>query len=201
MAFFREKFSRLTNLWTVVSASISQYGTKRLAKDIEKESTVSHADVTAVLTALPTVMRRYLAEGHTVKLDGIGTFFLTVQCTKTGVADVKKISANQITNVKVQFRPEMESTGRKGKRRNVLVAEDLEWTYLPATKKTTDGEESEGDPSTGSGTEEPNGGSSTGSETEEPNGGSGTGGDTPGGNGGNGGNGGGNGGNGGETED
>ena len=203
MAFFREKFSRLTNLWTVVSASISQYGTKRLAKDIEKESTVSHADVTAVLTALPTVMRRYLAEGHTVKLDGIGifkvgfssigldgigSFTMSAQCTKTGVADVKKISANQITNVKVQFRPEMESTGRKGKRRNVLVAEDLEWTYLPATKKTTDGEESEGDPSTGSG-------------TEEPNGGSGTGGDTPGGNGGNGGNGGGNGGNGGETED
>ena len=128
MSFFREKFSKLTNLWSVVSVSISQYSTKRLAKDIEKESTVSHADVTAVLTALPTVMKRYLAEGHTVKLDGIGTFYLTVQCTKTGVADEKKISADQITNVKVQFRPEMESTGRKGKLRNALIAEDLEWT-------------------------------------------------------------------------
>lgn len=27
----------------------------------------------AVLTSLPTVMQRYLAEGHTVKLEGIGT--------------------------------------------------------------------------------------------------------------------------------
>ena len=179
MAFFREKFSKLTNLWSVVSVSISQYSTKRLAKDIEKESTVSHADVTAVLTALPTVMKRYLAEGHTVKLEGIGTFYLTVQCTKTGVEDVKKISADQITNVKVQFRPEMASTGRKGKRRNTLVAEDLQWTYLPNTKQTAEGEEPSG--------EEPgNTGGNTG------------GGDTPGGNGGNGGGGGG--GNGGDPE-
>ena len=181
MAFFREKFSKLTHLWTVISVSVSQYSTKRLAKDIEKESTVSYADVLAVLGSLPTVMQRYLAEGHTVKLDGIGTFYLAVQCTKTGVEDQKKISADQITNVKVQFRPEMVSTGRKGKRRNVLVAEDLQWTYLPNTKKTEEGEEP--------------GGSSTGSGTG--------GGETPGGNGGNtggGGNNGGGGGGGGDPE-
>ena len=166
MAFFRERFSKLTNKWTVGSVSISQYSTKRLAKDIEKESTVSYADVVAVLNALPTVMRRYLAEGHTVKLESIGTFFLSVQCTKTGVDDVKKISADQITNVKVQFRPEMESAGRKGKRRNTLVADDLEWTYLPAQPKATDGT------STGSetgGTETP--GDNTGDNTGGNNGG------------------------------
>ena len=93
MAFFREKFSRLTNLWTVVSASISQYGTKRLAKDIEKESTVSHADVTAVLTALPTVMRRYLAEGHTVKLDRIARMGAEKACESAAktLNEVRKI--------------------------------------------------------------------------------------------------------------
>ena len=133
MAFYRERFSNLTNQWTVVSVNVSQYGTKRLAKDIEKECTVSHADVVAVLSALPSVMQRYLAEGHTVKLEGIGTFFLMVQCNKTGVADRKDISPDQITNVKVQFLPELEFSGRKGKRRNVLVADDIEWTYLPDT--------------------------------------------------------------------
>jgi nucleoid DNA-binding protein len=34
---------------------------------------VSYTDIMAVLTSLPTVMQRYLAEGHTVKLEGIGT--------------------------------------------------------------------------------------------------------------------------------
>ena len=139
MAFFREKFSKLTGKWTVSSVSVSQYNSKRLAKDIEKESTVSYTDIMAVLTSLPTVMQRYLAEGHTVKLEGIGTFYLTVQCTKTGVEKKEDCSAEQITNVKVQFRPEMESpaTGRKGKRKNTLVADDLSWTYLPATEKKT----------------------------------------------------------------
>jgi predicted histone-like DNA-binding protein len=137
MAFFRERFSKLTKLWTVSSVSISQYNSKRLAKDIEKESTVSYTDIMAVLTSLPTVMQRYLAEGHTVKLEGIGTFYISVQCSKTGVEKKELCSAEQITNVKVQFRPEMEtpSTGRKGKRKNTLVADDLSWTYLPATEK------------------------------------------------------------------
>ena len=114
MAFFREKFSKLTGLWTVSSVSVSQYNSKRLAKDIEKESTVSYTDIMAVLTSLPSVMQRYLAEGHTVKLEGIGTFYLTVQCTKTGVERKEDCSQEQITNVKVQFRPEREGTGRKG---------------------------------------------------------------------------------------
>lgn len=109
---------------------------------------MSYTDIMAVLTSLPTVMQRYLAEGHTVKLEGIGTFYLTVQCTKTGVERKEDCSAEQITNVKVQFRPEMESpaTGRKGKRKNTLVADDLQWTYLPATAKkpTEEGGESGG---------------------------------------------------------
>lgn len=141
MAFFRERFAKLTNLWTVSSVSVSQYGTKRLAKDIEKECTVSHADIIAVLTALPSVMRRYMAEGHSVKLEGIGSFYLVVQCTKTGVADKKDVSAKQITNVKIKFRPEMEAPGRRGKRRNVLVADDLEWVRLASPKKTVEQEE------------------------------------------------------------
>lgn len=141
MAFFREKFSKLTGLWTVSSVSVSQYNSKRLAKDIEKESTVSYTDIMAVLTSLPSVMQRYLAEGHTVKLEGIGTFYLTVQCTKTGVEKKEDCSQEQITNVKVQFRPEMEGTGRKGQRRNALVADDLTWTYLPATEKKPTTEE------------------------------------------------------------
>ena len=44
---------------------------------------MSYTDIMAALTSLPTVMQRYLAEGHMVKLEGIGTFYLSVQCIKT----------------------------------------------------------------------------------------------------------------------
>ncbi len=169
MAFFREKFSKLTGKWTVSSVSVSQYNSKRLAKDIEKESTVSYTDILAVLTSLPTVMQRYLAEGHTVKLEGIGTFYLTVQCTKTGVDEKEQCSPDQITNVKVQFRPEMESpaTGRKGKRKNTLVADDLQWTYLPATEKKTT-EEGTTTPTGNGGSTGGDGGTTPGGDGDSP---------------------------------
>ena len=135
---------KLTEKWIPVSKTVSCYDAKRLAKDIEKESTVSYTDVMAVLTAIPTVMTRYLAEGHSVKLDGIGSFFLTFECKKTGVDTAEEVSMDQVTNIKVQFRPAMKAAvvAQKGKKINTLIADDIEWTYLPSTKG--DVEENEG---------------------------------------------------------
>jgi hypothetical protein len=50
MAFFGRKFVKLTGKWAPVVKSISNYDAKRLAKDIEKESTVSQTDVMAAAT-------------------------------------------------------------------------------------------------------------------------------------------------------
>jgi predicted histone-like DNA-binding protein len=136
MAFFGKKFIKVTEKWVPVVKSVSNYDAKRLAKDIEKESTVSQTDVMAVLTAIPTVMTRYLAEGHSVKLDGIGSFHLTFECKKTGVDTPEEVSIDQVTNIKVQFRPTMKAGvgSQKGKRINTLIADDIEWTYLPSAK-------------------------------------------------------------------
>lgn len=134
MAFFSKKFIKLTGKWSPVCKTVSCYDAQRLAKDIEKECTVSYTDVISVLTAIPGVMRRYLAEGHSVKLDGIGSFFLTFECKKTGVDTAEEVSMDQVTNVKVQFRPAMRGSGVKGKFANTLIADDIEWTYLPPAK-------------------------------------------------------------------
>lgn len=134
MAFYSKKYVKLTEKWIPVSKTVSCYDAKRLAKDIEKESTVSQTDVMAVLNAIPNVMTRYLAEGHSVKLDGIGSFFLTFECKKTGVDTAEEVSMDQVTNIKVQFRPAMKGGSMKGKFNNSLIADDIEWTYLPNTK-------------------------------------------------------------------
>ena len=136
MAFFNKKYVKVTEKWVPVTKTVSTYDAKRLAKDIEKESTVSQTDVMAVLNAIPNVMTRYLAEGHSVKLDGIGSFFLTFECKKTGVDTPEEVSMDQVTNIKVQFRPAMKAGvgSQKNKRINTLVADDIEWTYLPGTK-------------------------------------------------------------------
>ena len=134
MAFYSKKYVKLTEKWIPVSKTVSCYDAHRLAKDIEKESTVSQTDVMAVLNAIPTVMTRYLAEGHSVKLDGIGSFFLTFECKKTGVDTPEEVSMDQVTNIKVQFRPAMKGGSTKGKFNNTLIADDIEWTYLPSDK-------------------------------------------------------------------
>ena len=145
MAFFSKQFVKLTGKGIPVSKTVSTYDAKRLAKDIEKESTVSYTDVMAVLSAIPNVMTRYLAEGHSVKLDGIGSFFLTFECKKTGVDSPEKVSMDQVTNVKVQFRPAMKGNGKNGKRTNTLIADDIEWTYLPSSKADTADDEAADD--------------------------------------------------------
>ena len=147
MAFYSKKYVKLTEKWIPVSKTVSCYDAHRLAKDIEKESTVSQTDVMAVLNAIPTVMTRYLAEGHSVKLDGIGSFFLTFECKKTGVDTPEEVSMDQVTNIKVQFRPAMKGSSKKGKFNNTLIADDIEWTYLPSATGESfadDAEEDEG---------------------------------------------------------
>lgn len=144
MAFFTKQFVKLTGKWIPRPKTVSCYDAKRLAKDIEKESTVSETDVIAVLNAIPKVMTRYLAEGHSVKLDGIGSFYLNFECKKTGVDTPEKVSMDQVTNIKVQFRPAMKSGSMKGKFNNTLIADDIEWAYLPSSKAGTADDEAAG---------------------------------------------------------
>ena len=162
MANYRKRFSRMTGKWTPVAAVSKTLSTRKLAEHIEKESTVSVADVMAVLYALPHVLRDAMANGYSAKLDGIGSFALTVQCHKTGVDRAEDVDPyTQITNVKVQFRPEKESIQVAGmkKMQTSLVANDLTWVELQEKKGTKNA----------GGTTTPTGGSSSG------NGGSGSG--------------------------
>lgn len=80
--------------------------TEQVAKRLAAESTVSHADVRAVLTALGGVMGDYMAQGRSVKLDGIGSFYFTAATNKNGVATEKEVTANLINGVRVRFVPE-----------------------------------------------------------------------------------------------
>lgn len=54
--------------------SVSQYNSKRQAKDIEKGSTASYIDIQAVLTSLPKIMVLNMKNGLSVNLEGFGAF-------------------------------------------------------------------------------------------------------------------------------
>lgn len=74
-----------------------------LTKEIEKISTVSGADIRAVLYALVDVMQSSLADGNAVRLGELGS--LRVSISSEGKATEKEVTAVSIRGAKVLFTP------------------------------------------------------------------------------------------------
>lgn len=76
----------------------------QIVKRVEKRSTVSSADVKAVLDALQYEVIEVLEAGNTVRLGDIGSFRLTIKSQGVETAaEAKKKGAQLIKQVNVQF--------------------------------------------------------------------------------------------------
>lgn len=76
----------------------------QIVKQIEKRSTVSSADVKAVLDALQYEVIEALQNGNSVRLGDLGSFRLTIKADGADTAaEAKKKGADLITAVNVQF--------------------------------------------------------------------------------------------------
>lgn len=161
--FYKKIFRHLSKKWYPMSILVgTSVTTDQIAKRIASESTVSPADVKAVLEALSGVMGEYMAQGRSVRLDGIGSFFFKLSATGNGVDTEEEVSINQINGVKVRFIPETtfkrgggrSMKGRKASR--ALTDVDIDWIDVSTLGITTDKEETDGDD------ENPNGGNTPG---------------------------------------
>ena len=130
MAFYKKTKMKVNGKWYPKSVLVgSAITTEQVAKRLAAESTVSPADVRAVLTALGGVMGDYMAQGRSVKLDGIGSFYFTASTNKNGVATEKEVTAKLINGVRVRFIPETRFRG-SGKGRvsmRSLSDVDIDW--------------------------------------------------------------------------
>ena len=135
MASYKKVQMKVDGKWYPKSVLVgSTITTEQVAKRVAAESTVSPADVRAVLTALGGVMGDYMAQGRSVKLDGIGSFYFTAATNNNGVATEKEVTAALINGVRVRFIPETHFRGggtraTGGGRRAVrgLSDVDIEW--------------------------------------------------------------------------
>lgn len=168
MAFFKKLQQPVNKKWYPRSVLVgSPIGTEQVAKRLAAESTVAPADVLAVLKALSGVMGDYMAQGRSVKLDGIGTFYFTATAHGNGVDTPEEVSVKQINGVKVRFLPEttyrrIGTHGRVATR--ALTDVELEWVdidtlALDALKDgITEPEEPDTDDTPGTGGGVPGGG-------------------------------------------
>ena len=128
MAFFKKVQQKINGLWYPKSVTVGKpVTTDHVADRLAQISTVSRADTYAVLKDLGGVLADYMAQGRTVKLDGVGTFYYTANASKQGVDSADKVSANQITGVRVRFIPETSRTSRGRVATRSMVSDDIFW--------------------------------------------------------------------------
>ena len=144
--------------------------------DEVSDSTVSAADVLAVLRSLRSAMTRHLCAGDKVKLDNIGTFYLVADASGNGVAKEEDVTPNLINRVNVRFAAQ-KVTGLGGQKSiPALAAGTIRWERTSASTASSEepGDDTPDTPDTP-------GGDTPGGDTPGGNDNPG-GGDTPGGN-------------------
>ena len=98
MAFYKAFQLDSNKKWYPKAVQVDQpFTTDELADRLADISTVSRADVWAVLKNLPGVMADMMAQGRSVRMDGLGTFRYTINAEKQGVDTAEEVSDAQIT--------------------------------------------------------------------------------------------------------
>ena len=92
-------------------APTTPIGLNDVAEQIEKQSTVSLADIKGVLDALQEVVLEAMADGYSVRLGDLGSFRPTISAVKSREKQ-EDVSADDIKAVRVRFRPSAALTQR-----------------------------------------------------------------------------------------
>lgn len=84
------------------------FDNEKMIKRIALESGLQEGAVMAVLDALPRALKNILLEGHTCKLDGIGTFSLSLAFNKGHEVTINKLNLKIDTEFMKELRKEAE---------------------------------------------------------------------------------------------
>lgn len=140
MAFFKKVKQKINGLWYAKSVTVGKpVTTNQVADRLAKISTVSRADTFAVLKELGGVMGDYMAEGRTVKLEGVGTFYYTADASKQGVDSEDKVKATSINGVRVRFLPETTRTASNQVATRSMVSNEIFWEEWRGKEATQEG--------------------------------------------------------------
>lgn len=142
MAFYKAVKMKTDGKWYPQAVQVDQpFSTDEVADRLAQISTVSRADVYAVLKELPGVMADMMAQGRSVRLDSLGTFRYTINAERQGVDTADEVSDAQIVGVRVRYTPETRRPTKNGAVTRALVDDALRWVRydgIPADDDTTD---------------------------------------------------------------
>lgn len=126
MAFYKKV--KLNGKWYVRSVTVGDpFTTDDVADHLAQMSTVSRADTYAVLVQLGETLGELMSQGKSVKLKGVGTFFLSCRSRGNGADTPEEISKDSINEVKVCFIPEYNRNQRNQVYGRTLIDNYLDW--------------------------------------------------------------------------
>lgn len=139
MAYYKKQYNEKNGVWYPHAITVGKpIDTKKIAERLAKISTVSYADVVAVLAELPGVLADYMAQGKSVKLDGLGNFRYVLDTD--GVEQEADFDfQKQVKAVRVRFVPTREGAVTKGgTATRALVPGGIEWLNYDGEAAATD---------------------------------------------------------------
>lgn len=145
MAYYKEQYNEKNGVWYPHAITVGKpIDTKKIAQRLAQISTVSYADVVAVLAELPGVMADYLAQGKSVKLDGLGNFRYVLDTDGVENRDDFDFQ-KQVKAIRVRFTPTREGAVTKGgTATRALVPTGIEWLKYDGQAATDDGTDPDG---------------------------------------------------------
>ena len=133
MAYYKKQ--KLNGKWYPRSVTVGTLTTADVAERLSRMSTVTRGDVYAVLLGLGEVMGEMLALGNSVKLDGLGTFYLVGRATGAGVDTPQEVSPRQFRKLSVAFIPEYSRTSSHAVVARTIVPRQVPWVSRDRTSE------------------------------------------------------------------
>lgn len=133
MAYYKKQ--KLNGKWYPRSVTVGTLTTADVAEHLSRMSTVTRGDVYAVLLGLGEVMGEMLAMGSSVKLDGLGTFYLVGRATGAGVDTPQEVSPRQFRKLSVAFIPEYSRTSSHAVVARTIVPRQVQWVSRDRTSE------------------------------------------------------------------
>lgn len=150
MAYYKAKQQKINGkFYPEAVVQGKPVSTEDVAKELAKRSTVSTADCFAVLKEMGDVLAGIMKHGKSVRLEGLGTFRLTIDAKKGGVDTAKEVTADQIECVRVRFIPETARTSSGAVTTRAGIDSNIEWVKLDGTAPDGTAPDGTDEPGTG----------------------------------------------------
>lgn len=138
MAYYKAQKEKSGKYYPYAIVQGKPVSTEEVADELAKRSTVSRADCFAVLKDMGDIIASLMKHGKSVRLEGLGTFRLTIDVKKNSGTDTpEEVGTEQIGGVRVRFTPETRKRSDGTIATRAGIAEGIEWIKLGAD--TADG--------------------------------------------------------------